>query len=574
MLSKKVMLIASIVCSFLNAEDIAQEIRGKILSSSSKPITLSPVGGYFMRKGDDTLVGMKGLQKYYNDDLSNGQDVETAIHLLLQSYTDVILIRAKIQLKAKEVLAMVMNSKTGEILTIASSNRYNPLRIRQKDISRLNPKFAQYPYEPGAVMMPFTVAMSLNAHMGKRNKEKKWINTDYDKFPIGNGYTISDDHKQVAQTMGDVIVNSSNIGIAQIGMELTGNIVHYALTKYGFGQKSGIDLPRDLAGVIKSEELLENKTHRANTAYGYGIMATPIQLLKAYSMFSNDGKLVTPHIGTSEVYEAEEVLYKGNAKKVKSMLIENVKRGTAKNAQIKGLTIGGKTGTAHIAKEGKYSNDYHSSFYGFVEDSAGHSYTLGVLVIEPKTKGMYFASRSAVPVAREVIKSMISRGLLTPSSEKNEIQEQQKLLHRANKRLNIISTKREISQYTGETTISPLKHATVHLPFGMHEDSVYKVKVFNESVTLNAQKGFDKVFSVFEGKVIFAGKSSILGKVVVLAHKNKLHTVYAGLSKIAPYIRVGTYLKKGDVLGKVEKKLIFQVTQGKKFVNPLDVIEL
>ena len=209
-----------------------------------------------------------------------------------------------------------------------------------------------------------------------------------------------------------------------------------------------------------------------------------------------------------------------------------------------------------------------------MEDRAWHSYTLGVLVIEPKAKGLYFASRSAVPVAREVVKSMISCGLLTPSSEKNEIQEQQKLLQRANKRLNIISTKREIAQYTGETTIPPLKYATVYLPFGMHGDSVLNVKVFNESVTLTAQKGFDKVFSVFEGKVIFAGKSSILGKVVVLAHNNKLHTVYAGLSKIVPYIRVGTYLKKGDVLGKVEKKLIFQVTQGKKFVNPLDVIEL
>ena len=550
MLSKRVMLIASIVCSFLNAEDTALEIRGKILSSSSKPITLSPVGGYFMKKGDNTLVGKKGLQKYYNDDLSNGQDVQTSIDGELQRAVEGVLTTYKVELNATEVLAMVMNSKTGEILTIASSNRYNPLRIRQKDIPRLNPKFAQYPYEPGSVMMPFTVAMSLNAHMGERNKEKKWINTDYDKFPIGNGHTISDDHKQVAQTMGDVIVNSSSIGIAQIGMELTGNIVHYALNKYGFGQKSGIDLPRDLAGVIKSEALLENKTHRANTAYGYGIMATPIQLLKAYSMFSNDGKLVTPHIGTSEVYEAEEVLYKGNAKKVKNMLIENVKRGTAKNIQIKGLTIGGKTGTAHIAKEGKYSNDYHSSFYGFVEDSAGHSYTLGVLVIEPKAKGLYFASRSAVPVAREVIKSMISSGLLVPHVEKIEI-----------------------GEYTGEKTISPLKHATVHLPFGIHEDSVTKEKVFNESVTLSVSQSHD-VRVIFDAKVVFAGKSKTLGKVVVLAHNNKLHTVYAGLSEITPSIRVGTYLKKGDVLGKVEKKLIFQVTQGKEFVNPLDVIEL
>jgi len=255
------------------------------------------------------------------------------------------------------------------------------------------------------------------------------------------------------------------------------------------------------------------------------------------------------------------------------MLIENVKRGTAKNAQIKGLTIGGKTGTAHIAKEGKYSNDYHSSFYGFVEDGAGHSYTLGVLVIEPKAKGLYFSSRSAVPVAREVVKSMISCDLLVPSIEKNEIQKQQKLLQHVNTRLNIISIKREIAQYTGEKTISPLKQATVYLPFGMHEDSVTKEKVFNETVTLNVSTSHN-VMSVFDAKVVFAGKSKILGKVVVLAHKNKIHTVYAGLSKIAPSVSVGTRFKKGYVLGKAKKRLIFQVVQDGGFVNPLDLIEL
>ena len=76
------------------------------------------------------------------------------------------------------------------------------------------------------------------------------------------------------------------------------------------------------------------------------------------------------------------------------------------------------------------------------------------------------------------------------------------------------------------------------LYFGEYEDRVYKIKVFNESITLNTKKGFNQVFCVFDGKVVFAGKSKILGKVIVIAHKDNLHTVYAGLNTIASSIAV------------------------------------
>jgi murein DD-endopeptidase MepM/ murein hydrolase activator NlpD len=83
-----------------------------------------------------------------------------------------------------------------------------------------------------------------------------------------------------------------------------------------------------------------------------------------------------------------------------------------------------------------------------------------------------------------------------------------------------------------------------------------------------------KVQNILNGKVVFAGQSSMLGKVVVVAHSQKIHTVYAGLSKIAPTIQAGVKIQKGYVVGKVNQKLIFQATKNSKHINPLRLIKI
>ncbi len=128
--------------------------------------------------------------------------------------------------------------------------------------------------------------------------------------------------------------------------------------------------------------------------------------------------------------------------------------------------------------------------------------------------------------------------------------------------------------YRGGKTISPLSGARLIKKFGTYIDPVYKIKIFNESVTLKAPSANAKVKSVLNGKVVFAGKSSMLGKVVVVAHSGKMHTVYAGLSRIAPSIHVGSKIKKGYVLGKVSSKLMFQATKNSKHINPMKLIRI
>lgn len=128
--------------------------------------------------------------------------------------------------------------------------------------------------------------------------------------------------------------------------------------------------------------------------------------------------------------------------------------------------------------------------------------------------------------------------------------------------------------YRGGKTISPIPGARLIKKFGTYVDPIYKIKIFNESITLKAPRSNAKVQNILNGKVVFAGKSSMLGKVVVVAHSGKMHTVYAGLSKIAPTIHVGSKIKKGYVIGKVTSKLMFQATKNSKHINPLRLISI
>jgi len=158
-----------------------------------------------------------------------------------------------------------------------------------------------------------------------------------------------------------------------------------------------------------------------------------------------------------------------------------------------------------------------------------------------------------------------------------EAEEEKKQIAKESQKVRNINSsykKEAVYRYRGGKTISPISGARVIKKFGTYIDPIYKIKIFNESITLKAPSTSAKVKNVLNGKVVFAGKSSMLGKVVVVAHSGKMHTVYAGLSKIAPTVRVGRKIKKGYVIGKVHSKLVFQATKNSKHINPLKLIRL
>jgi len=132
-----------------------------------------------------------------------------------------------------------------------------------------------------------------------------------------------------------------------------------------------------------------------------------------------------------------------------------------------------------------------------------------------------------------------------------------------------------VASYHGGKTISPLSGSKLIKRFGTYIDPIYKFKIFNKSITLKAPYQGARVKSVLNGKIVFAENSGgMLGKVVIIAHPNNLHTIYAKLSRLAPGIHVGKRVSKGSTIGKVNSLLMFEVTKNNKHMNPLKLIKL
>ena len=418
---------------------------------------LEPALGYVQNHDDGHYVevhGTKGLERYYEKFLASrqdgwvrgqrdvtgiilrngtsreakridGQNLHLNIPLSLQRRVEVVLDQTARETGAHEVLAAVMESRTGKLLALASSRRFDPAHILPKDLGNLRPKFAEYPYEAGSVIKPLTLSIALDHH---KVTPGSWFDVHGGTLRLSKRFTIRDDEAFDALTATDIIVHSSNVGISEIAWRLTGRQFHDGLRAFGLGRPSGIDLSGELHGAIKSAKRLRRKVDSANQAYGYGMTVTFAQMLKAYSAFNNDGIAVTPRIldyvtdtnGTrypvKPKYGNHRAISTPTARRIHTILKEVVKRGTGARAQYPGLEIGGKTGTAHISQgQHGYGKEYHSSFYGFANDDKGHRYTLGVLVIRPARPKMYFAAKSAVPAFRRIVDLLVDQHYLQPN---------------------------------------------------------------------------------------------------------------------------------------------------------------
>ncbi|MDA7848035.1 penicillin-binding protein 2 [Sulfurospirillum sp.] len=417
--------------------------------------TLTPVIGYVKKiekDGITKVMGVKGLERYYEDkllsiqdtmvtgsrDISNsiilnrnsissrrinGLDIHTTISLKLQKMIEDVLDEYKKSLDAKEIIVSVMHSQSGALLALATSNRYNPDFIRREDYANLNVSAVEYAYEPGSVMKSITFALLL--------KEKKvnpydLVRTYGGKYKLGRRI-IRDTHKNEAEWISaeDAIVYSSNIGLAQLSQRLDAIEFYQGLKDFGFTQKTQIDLPYEKLGSIPPLYKFKSETYKGTVGYGYGMTSTFMQVLKAYNVFNNKGRMVTPYIasyfkgddGTKyPIFRTaeKEIIPISVAKRMQSILVKTVQKGTGTKAKVEGLTIGGKTGTAHIAEKGGYARKYNSSFFGFANDKK-NNFTIGVLTVEPKKRYHYFASLSAVPVFKEVVLRLVEDGYLTPT---------------------------------------------------------------------------------------------------------------------------------------------------------------
>ena len=412
---------------------------------------LTPVIGYPKKYEDHGYTrsqGMKGIERRYNEALTprqnglqrgprdvngymilnkeshtkyaiNGLDVKLTIPVTLQSRVERMCDRMQEKLEAKQVMVTVMETETGKMRVLATSNRFKPKDIRKEDIPALQVHAVEYSFEPGSVLKPIVFAL-LMKH--KLVNPFEIVNTHNGRFKIGKRI-ITDEHKMQYMSAENVIVHSSNIGIAQLAQRLSASEYYQGLLDFGFTRSSGIDLTNEYLGQIPNMRQLDSETYKASAAYGYAMRTNLIQLLKAYNVFNNHGRMVTPrlteefvdqngHAIPIEQEEPVQLLTPEIAERIKRILVKTAVEGTGQNALVEGILIGGKTGTAQITEGGHYQQKYNTSFIGFADDDT-HNYTIGVTVVRPKT-AYRFAAQSSAPVFKETVELMIEEGLLKP----------------------------------------------------------------------------------------------------------------------------------------------------------------
>ncbi|MCZ0771999.1 penicillin-binding protein 2 [Campylobacter hepaticus] len=395
-------------------------------------------------------IGIKGLEKYYDECLSpvqnekiqglkdiggniilnlnslqqkkiNGCNLHLNLSLKLQKSIEKAIDQRNKDLKAHEIIVGVMESKTGKILALASSRRYDP-QNRGKDLSVLNASAIEYGYEAGSVIKPFIFVTALR--LGKI-KIDEIINTYGGTYKLGR-FLIKDDHKMEKISMEEVIRYSSNVGMIQIAKRLSNIEILSGLRIFKFGEKSGIDLPYEQKGEIPNPKRLKD-IEKSVLSYGYGLKTTFMQLLSAYNVFNNDGIYITPRLAQKfyqdgrlvqlDDIKKERILSSQAAKTMQQVLINVIEKGTGKKAITQGIIIGGKTGTARIAeRQGYTSNRYNASFFGFAND-LNQAYTIGVLVRQPTKAYSYYAAQSALPMFKDVVDILINEEFLTPIQE-------------------------------------------------------------------------------------------------------------------------------------------------------------
>ncbi len=193
-----------------------------------------------------------------------------------------------------------------------------------------------------------------------------------------------------------------------------------------------------------------------------------------------------------------------------------------------------------------------------------------------KDKKRYKRSIETLMAQKRSLSNTLSRLNIIQSNEKTKAESAHK---RSGKKATAKVTKKGASfqkvkskKYRGKKTFAPLSGYKLTKKFGPYTDPIYKIKIYNESVTLQPTSRNAKVRTVLNGKVILAKKTQLLDNVVIIKHANGLHTIYAHLDQIAPTIRKGKKVKKGATIGRVNHELTFEVTQDSFHINPMTLI--
>ena len=406
----------------------------------------------FMGFDKDKVVGRYGMEAYFEEELrgSSGSVVQEKdaggrwIPIADRSITPaengdsfVLTMSREVQYEVEKRLkdaveefhadsgtVVVMQPQTGRIVSMASYPQFNPNEYSKVEDIQLfmNPAVSE-PYEAGSVIKAITEAIGIED--GKISPDTTYVDTG---TITEGGYTIHNSEEKVygLQTMTQALEESINTGMIYIE-RLVGNkkFADY-FKRFGFGEKTGIELPAELGGNLRNLQDMKNNVQFYTASFGQGVTVTPLQLVSAYSVLANGGRLMKPQIvekiihsdGSEEEVAPQEVrrvVSESTAKQMGTMLRNVVVNGHGKKADVPGYLVGGKTGTAQIAKtdgRGYEEGKNIGSFVGYAPIN-DPKFVIAVKIVNPK--GVQWAESSAAPTFQKVMKFLLEYEKIQPT---------------------------------------------------------------------------------------------------------------------------------------------------------------
>ena len=379
---------------------------------------------------DKYLKSSYGSIKYYTDshgnklkisddlvDSSPGYDVRLTINMDIQKSLERELDNVMYKFEADNALAIVADPNTMEILGMTSRPNFDPNNYKKYKSTVLNrnlPIFSTY--EPGSTQKIITFSSALNENLFDMNKDRFYdsgsVKVDGVKIRCWKAGGHGD------QSYLDVLSNSCNPGFVSLSFMLTKEKLFSYLHKFGFGEKTGIDLNGEGKGILFDLKNVHN-LELATTGFGQGISVTPIQQVRAVSAVVNGGYLLKPYI-VKDIIDSKtgttiksfkkknlgKVIKSSTSKKMRYALENVVARGGGKSAYIEGYRIGGKTGTAQKAVDGKYLvGNYIMSFMSIVP--ANNPEAILYIAIDNPKHTPNLSSYTTTPVARRILLDII-----------------------------------------------------------------------------------------------------------------------------------------------------------------------
>jgi len=384
--------------------------------------------------------GQYGLEQYYNDVLEGkkgliinkkGTNLNLTIDYGIQFKAEEILQIAKENINIEGGQIIVADPISGAVLAMADLENFNPNYYeeyaRKGNLEIFKNRATQELFEPGSVFKAITMAAALEEN--RVSPKTTYIDTGMVKI---NGYPIYNYEQRIhdgPQTMTNVLEKSINTGAIFVQKELGQNLFLKYIERFGFFEPSGIDTQETYS---QNREL---KTARAinlaTASFGQGIDMTPIQLVKAYAVIANGGKLIKPYL-VEQIVSGEDIISNHNSEKkeeriissktasqLTAMLVSVVENGFSKGAKIPGYFIAGKTGTAQVSfgalgidKKG-YSEKTIQTFIGFAP-AFNPRFLILIKLNNPQTKT---AEYSAVPIFRELAEYIIHHYQIPPDYE-------------------------------------------------------------------------------------------------------------------------------------------------------------